>query len=92
MKILASIAIVAILALPTSIAPANAADWKDSECRKEKDESGGSVEVCRSQESIGIFWKDGSYVNGWCSERQYDIDFKGVTKSEAISWVKYYCG
>ena len=77
------------LALPSSV---SAADWKDGDCRNAKDEGGNPVEVCRSQESIGIFWQDGSFVNGWCDDREYDVDFKGLSKAEAVSWVKYYCG
>ena len=84
-----------VLAVPPCIAvlpgPVAAADWKDSDCQDEKDDGGNKVEVCRDQESIGIFWTDGSYVNGWCDDREYDIEYKGVTKSEALSWVKYYC-
>ena len=73
-------------------APSGAAEWKDSDCRNSKDDSGNPVQVCRDQESIGIFWDDGSYVNGWCDRREYDVDYKGVSKSDAVSWVKYYCG
>ena len=81
------------MALPISInAPSGAAEWKDRDCRNSKDDSGNTVQVCRDQESIGIFWEDGSYVNGWCDNREYDVDYKGVSKSDAISWVDYYCG
>lgn len=80
------------IALSCSLAlPSHAADWKDSDCRKDKDESGNPVEVCRDKESIGIFWEDGSFVNGWCDDRAYEIDYKGLSKTEAISWVEYYC-
>ena len=80
-------------ALPVSVhAPSRAAEWNDSDCRNSKDDSGNPVQVCRDQESIGIFWDDGSYVNGWCDSREYDVDYKGVSKSDAVSWVKYYCG
>jgi hypothetical protein len=83
---------VAMALITPAITPVSAADWKDSDCRQGKDESGARVDVCRNQESIGIFWDDGSYVNGWCDNREYDIDYKGVSKKEAISWVEYYCG
>jgi hypothetical protein len=77
------------LALPTSVSAAN---WKDSDCRKDQDEGGNWVEVCRDGESIGIFWEDGSFVNGWCNESgAYKIDYKGLSKKEAVSWVKNYC-
>ena len=82
-----------LLALPFAFAlPSSAADWKDSDCRKDKDDSGNRVEVCRDKESIGIFWEDGSFVNGWCDDREYEIDYKGLSKTEAVSWVEYYCG
>jgi len=77
------------LALPISV---SAADWKDRDCRKDKDDSGNPVEVCRDKESIGVFWDDGSFVNGWCDDREYEIDYKGLNKADAVSWVKYYCG
>lgn len=70
---------------------AQAAEWKDSECVQEKDDGGHSVKVCRDQESIGIFWEDDSYVNGWCDNRDYEIEYSGISKSDALSWVKYYC-
>lgn len=93
MKVFTKFLMALALSIPVSIAsPATAADWKDSECRKDKDESGSPVEVCRSGSSIGIFWSDGSLVNGWCDSREYDIDYKGVTEKEAVSWVEYYCG
>ncbi len=93
MKKLTSLFAFVALALVSGIPySASAADWKDSDCRNDKDESGNAVQVCRQAESIGIFWNDGSYVNGWCDNRQYDVDFKGVTKAEAVSWAKYYCG
>jgi len=83
----------ALLVLPFALAlPASAADWKDSDCRKDKDDSGNRVEVCRDEESIGIFWEDGSFVNGWCDDRAYEIECKGLNKTEAVSWVEYYCG
>ena len=92
MKTLTRSIAAALLALPIALAPpTGAADWKDSDCHNDKDDSGNAVEVCRDQESIGIFWKDGSYVNGWCDNREYEVEYSGVTKSEAISWVKYYC-
>jgi GH18 family chitinase len=81
-----------ILALAMVLgAPGYSADWKDSDCRKDKDESGNTVEVCRDKESIGIFWNEGSFVNGWCDDRAYEIEYKGIKKTEALSWVKYYC-
>lgn len=81
-----------LLVLPFTFAvPSSAADWKNSDCRKDKDDSGNRVEICRDNESIGVFWSDGSFVNGWCDNRQYDIDYKGLSKTEAISWVDYYC-
>jgi hypothetical protein len=45
------------------IAPASAAEWRDSDCRFDRDDGGNAVKVCRDRESIGIFWDDGSYGN-----------------------------
>ena len=72
-------------------APVIAADWQDNDCRTEKDDGGHTVKVCRDRESIGIFWEDDSYVNGWCDDREYEIEYSGISKSDALSWVKYYC-
>ncbi len=81
-----------LLVLPFAFAPpASAADWKDRDCRKDKDDNGNRVEICRDNESIGVFWDDGSFVNGWCDNRQYEIDYKGLSRTEAVSWVDYYC-
>ena len=68
-----------------------AAEWQDSECRSDKDDGGNPVKVCRDQESIGIFWDDDSYVNGWCDSREYEIEYSGLSKSDALTWIKYYC-
>ena len=84
---------VTILTLAMALAmPGKGAEWKDRDCRKDKDESGNRVEVCRNKESIGIFWDDDSFVNGWCDNRDYEIEYKGVSRKEALSWVEYYCG
>ena len=90
-SVLAGLAL-ALVSLPLQ-APqaAKAADWQDSDCRSEKDDGGNPVKVCRDQESIGIFWEDDSYVNGWCDDREYEIEYSGISKSDALSWVKYYC-
>jgi len=92
MKISALWNCVAVCAISVSgVLPVSAADWKDSECRSDKDESGQAVKVCRDKESIGVFWDDGSYVNGWCDSREYEVEYEGLKKSEALSWIKYYC-
>lgn len=88
----AVLAMVALSLASLMSTPASAAEWKDSDCQNDKDASGNAVQVCRQAESIGIFWNDGSYANGWCDGREYDVDFKGITKADALSWVKYYCG
>ena len=77
------------LALPISV---SAEKWKDRDCRNDEDKSGNWVEVCRDEDSIGIFWEDGSFVNGWCNDSgAYKIKYKGLSKKEAVSWVKNYC-
>ncbi len=92
MKISALWNCVAVCAISVSgFPPVSAADWKDSECRSDKDEGGQAVKVCRDKESIGVFWDDGSYVNGWCDGRDYEVEYEGLKKLEALSWIKYYC-
>ena len=81
---------VIVLNIPATM-PVSAADWKDSDCRNDKDDSGNRVDVCRDGASIGVFWDDGSFVNGWCDGRAYDIDYKGLSKKDAVSWIEYYC-
>jgi hypothetical protein len=85
---LSALALASMMPVPVSAG----GEWKDSDCRNDKDQSGNAVQVCRAAESLGIFWNDGSYANGWCDGRAYDIDYKGISKEDALSWVKYYCG
>jgi hypothetical protein len=81
-----------LYALPIVFAASgNAADWKDRDCRNDKDESGNRVQVCRNNESIGVFWADGSFVNGWCDDREYEVEYTGMSRTEALSWVDNYC-
>ena len=49
---------------------------------------------CDDGTHMGIFWNDGSFVNGVCSEKDgsYDIEYKGLSRSDALSWVKDICG
>lgn len=68
-----------------------AAEWQDRDCRSEKGDGGNAVKVCRDQESIGIFWDDDSDVNGWCDNRDYKVEYSGVSNSDALSWIKSYC-
>ena len=42
---------------------------------------------------MAVFWNDGSFVNGACTEDgSYNVDYKGISKSDAIAWVKEFCG
>ena len=90
-KLTAFLAFSALTAASLMPASVSAADWKDSDCRNDVDSGGNTVQVCRAAESLGIFWADGSYANGWCDGREYDVDYKGIGKDEAIAWVKAYC-
>ena len=77
------------LALPISV---SAEKWKDRDCRKDVGEGGIAVEVCRDGDSIGFFWDDGSFVNGWCNDSgAYKIKYKGLSKKDAVLWIKSYC-
>ena len=49
------------------------------------------VIVCDDGSSIGVFWNDGSFVDGYCDNSSYEIDYQGLSKRDAISWVNYFC-
>jgi len=42
-------------------------------------------------EQAAVFFFRSPYVNGWCDDREYEIEYSGISKSDALSWVKYYC-
>lgn len=93
MRNLSAWMVAGLLCLPMAISsPVGAVEWQDSECRADKDDGGHAVKVCRDGESIGIFWEDDSYVNGWCDDRAYEIEYSGIEKSDALSWVDHFCG
>ena len=72
-------------------------DWQDSQCRTTRDSSGTSVEVCQAiydgnKVYLGAYWDDGSEVVGPCSSADPEpIEYKGMTRAEARSWVTTYC-
>jgi hypothetical protein len=72
-------------------------DWVDSQCRTTSDVSGNPVEVCQgiydgNKVYLGVYWNDDSEVVGPCSpEDPTPIEFKGMSKSDAKTWVKTYC-
>ena len=70
---------------------ANAENWEINECQADNDENNNPVIVCDDGSSIGVFWNDGSFVDGYCDNSSYEIDYKGLSKRDAISWVNYFC-
>ena len=40
---------------------------------------------------LGAYWDDGSEVVGPCYTGGPRIEYKGMSKAEALSWVKTYC-
>ena len=84
-----------LLAMPIALAPPSfAEEWRDRDCRDADDKViGGGIrfEICRNKESIGIFWDDGTFVNGTCDKGDYDIEYKGLSKRDAVDWVTLYC-
>ena len=70
---------------------ANTDQWQVHECQSDTDANNNSVIVCDDGESIGVFWNDGSYVNGDCDGQSYEIDYLGLSKRDAVSWVNYFC-
>lgn len=79
---------------PFSGLPVVAAEWKVGECEADVDDGGEPIQVCDDGTHMGVFWNDGSFVNGVCSEKDgsYDIEYKGLSRSDALSWVKDICG
>ena len=72
--------------------PIKAEYWQPHECFMDYDANYNLVEVCMDGYNIGIFWADGSYVNGYCTSRSdYNVDYYGLSERDAISWVDYYC-
>ena len=66
--------------------------WQPHECFTDFDANYNPVDVCMDGYNIGIFWNDGSYVNGYRTSRSdYNVDYYGLSKRDAISWVDYYC-
>jgi hypothetical protein len=72
-------------------------DWKDSQCQSVRDKSGALVNKCQAiydgnKVYIGVYWSDGSEVVGPCSVQDpAPILYKGMSQSEAESWVEAYC-
>ena len=67
-------------------------NWEINDCQADADASNNPVIVCDDGSSIGVFWNDGSFVNGYCdSSDSYNIDYKGLSKRNAIEWVGYFC-
>ena len=71
-------------------------DWKDSHCRTTRDKGRNRVEVCQAMYDgnkvyLGAYWDDGSEVVGPCYTGGPRIEYKGMSKAEALSWVKTYC-
>ena len=94
-RLITLIPIVAIGVFTTSIysPSAIAEDWKVKECEADNDNGGNPVIVCNDGYSIAVFWNDGDYVNGWCNDSwsDYDVDYRGLSRSDAMSWVRYLC-
>ena len=70
---------------------ADSDQWQVHECQSDTDADNNSVIVCDDGQSIGVFWNDGSYVNGYCDSQSYEVDYEGLSKRSAISWVNYFC-
>ena len=65
--------------------------WKASECESDVDSGGDPIQVCDDGYNLGVFWNDGSFVNGSCQGSGYDVKYKGMSKSDAIAWVREFC-
>jgi hypothetical protein len=71
-------------------------DFEDNQCRTTRDRSGALVEVCQAiydgnKVYLGAYWDDGAEVVGPCSTADpTPIEYQGMTKAEARTWVKTY--
>ena len=95
-RLMAAVAAASMFALIPGmlvVPSASAEQWKAGECEVDVDEGGQPIKVCDDGYHMAVFWNDGSFVNGACTEDgSYDVDYKGMSKSDAISWVKEFCG
>ena len=72
-------------------------DWKDSQCQTIRDAGGDLLNKCQAiydgnKVYIGMYWDDGAEVVGPCSAADPEpIEFKGMSKKDAQSWVENYC-
>ena len=71
--------------------PAIAQTWRASVCEADVDAGGERIRVCVDGYHMGVFWNEGSFVNGACNDGDYNVNYKGMSKSDAMAWVKEFC-
>lgn len=85
------------LAPKTALAWEPGDDWKKSQCKTIRDAGGNLLNKCQAiydgnKVYIGMYWDDGAEVVGPCSAADPEpIEFKGMSKRDAQSWVENYC-
>ncbi|MEI6359763.1 MAG: hypothetical protein WCO50_05480 [Synechococcus sp. ELA619] len=79
---------------PTDWKPGD--DFRDDQCKSDKDDEGDSVQVCRAQYGqdktyLAVYWDDDkASIVGPCAT-QDEIEIKGLEKENAQTWINYYC-
>jgi len=73
-------------------------DWRNDQCHTEIDQAGKVAEVCRAVYGrgdvfLGVYWDDGAEVVGPCKATdRWPIEYRQMSRAEALTWVEAYCG
>ena len=73
-------------------------DWRGDQCEEVIDNANRVAEVCRGvfnggELFLGVYWMDGAEVVGPCKATpSWPIEYRGLSKADAITWLEGYCG
>ena len=73
-------------------------DWRGDQCEEVIDDADRVAEVCRGvfnrgELFLGVYWMDGAEVVGPCkATHSWPIEYRGLSKADAITWLEDYCG
>ena len=73
-------------------------DWRGDQCEEVIDDANRVAEVCRGvfnggELFLGVYWMDGAEVVGPCKATpSWPIEYRGLSKADAITWLEGYCG
>jgi hypothetical protein len=71
-------------------------DWREDQCKDEKDDEGQSLNVCKANYDgdkvfIGLYWSDGKAELAGSCESPKDFYVKGLSPDEVKLWQKEVC-